>query len=163
MTHPLLDHGTDPETLARRIDQLRRDLDLERRRRSRLERLTAIACLLVLGAGGIAATAFRPVADVVRTHRLEIVDDSNRIVMLASAAKHGGRIDLWDDAGINAARLGGNGTGGESIYGDKFADENFPTATTFLACSAWLTPGQIPTDPNSSSPPCRRHGLTENT
>ena len=113
MTHPLPDHGTDPETLARRIDQLRRDLDLERRRRSRLERLTAIACLFVLGAGGIAATAFRPVADVVRTHRLEIVDDSNRIVMLASAAKHGGRIDLWDDAGINSARLSGNGTGGD--------------------------------------------------
>ena len=113
MTHPLPDHGTDTETLARRIDRLHQELESERRRRGRLERFGAIACLLVVGAAGIAATSFRPVADVVRTHRLEIVDDSNRIVMLASAAKHGGRIDLWDDAGINSARLGGNGTGGD--------------------------------------------------
>ena len=104
---------TDPQTLARRIDHLRRELDLERRRRGRLERVAAIACILLVGGGGIAASAFRPVADVVRTRRLEIVDESNRIVMLASAAKHGGRIDLWDDAGINSARLGGNGTGGD--------------------------------------------------
>ena len=119
MTNPLPDHGTETETLARRIDQLRQELDLERRRRGRLERFGAIACLLVIGAGGIAATAFQPVADVVRTRRLEIVDESNRIVMLASAAKHGGRIDLWDDAGINSARLGGNGTGGDDRRPDN--------------------------------------------
>ena len=108
-----------------RLDQLSLELANERRRRRRLERGVLVLALIAVGAGSIAASSLQTASEVVRTKRLEIVDQSGRIVALASAAKHGGQIDLWDDAGTNSARLGGNGTGGDLALWNRAGEQVF--------------------------------------
>ncbi|KAJ0970291.1 hypothetical protein J5N97_023168 [Dioscorea zingiberensis] len=55
----------------------------------------------------------------------------------------------------------GNGTGGESIYGARFEDENFKKKHTGPGCSRWRTRGRARTDPSSSSARRRRLGWME--
>lgn len=45
----------------------------------------------------------------------------------------------------------GNGTGGKSIYGEKFADENFTHKHTQPYLLRWPTPARTPTARSSSS------------
>jgi hypothetical protein len=105
---------TSHEPIARRLEALERELASLHRttRRMRLSLVTAIA----IGAGfalAAAAPYAAPVADVVRAKRLEIVDDRDRVIALLGAGAEGGQLDLWNAAGVNAARLAGGAAGGD--------------------------------------------------
>jgi len=86
------------------------------RARTRAARLVGVvsATVLVLGLGAMTAPA-QQVSRVLQTKRLEIVDDAGRVALVATAAPQGGRLDLWNTAGANVARLGVNDAGGDFI------------------------------------------------
>jgi hypothetical protein len=105
---------TTHDPITRRLEALEGELAALRRttRRMRLSLFTAIAvgAGFALTAAGPRAT---PVAEVVRAKRLEILDDRDRVIALLAAGAEGGQLDLWNAAGVNAARLAGGAAGGD--------------------------------------------------
>lgn len=102
----------------------RRDLDLLRREVGQLRRESRNARLLAaLATGALALGLFAmrnpEITPLVQTKRLEILDDSGRVALVATASAQGGRLDLWNSTGANTARLGSNDLGGDFILWSK--------------------------------------------
>ena len=102
-----------------RLARLESALIDERARRRRLERMLGGAAVMLTVLGALAAGRASSVVDIVQTRRLEVVDDNDRVVLVATAARHGGRVDIWDDTAANVARLGANGVGGDLSLFDR--------------------------------------------
>jgi hypothetical protein len=107
------------DAVESRLARLESALIAERRRRRRLERLLVAGAIVTTALGALAAGRASAIADIVQARRLEILDETDRVVLVATAARHGGRIDLWDDAQANVARLGANGIGGDLTLFDR--------------------------------------------
>ena len=122
-----MNHGSHEisDGLLRRIEALETPLAKTRKRRT-LERAVLGTSLLVL-AGGIFAgfTAANTTNEVLRAKRLEIVDDANRVVLLATVSDTGGRLDFWDAEGRNCVRVGANTTGGDLALWNTNGDQVF--------------------------------------
>ena len=107
------------QELVRRLQALESRLADERGRRRRFERTALVLGTVVMVLGVMAAGRGGMIRDVVQTRRLEIIDQNDRVVMLAAAARHGGRLDGWDSEQRNIVRLSGNGVGGDLAMFDR--------------------------------------------
>ncbi|MCH2160406.1 MAG: hypothetical protein MK085_00885 [Phycisphaerales bacterium] len=100
------------DELLLRIKNLEGSLKESASRRRRERRMlgggVALACISFLGGLGAVSSG----DDVLRTKRLEIIDDDNNMILVAGASMHGGRIDLMDSTGQKSAGLGSNRKGG---------------------------------------------------
>jgi hypothetical protein len=119
---PMIDSTPSPLDLARRIDRLEADLHRLRRRNRRTLAVISSIALASIGLGF--ATAPTSV-DVIRTKRLELLDDTNKVVLLASVTKTGGRLDVWNANGRNSARLGANDIGGDLALWNNTGEQVF--------------------------------------
>lgn len=61
----------------------------------------------------LAATALN--SDTLKARRLEIVDEADKVVMVADTTEGAGRLSIWSSTGSNIARLGANDHGGDFI------------------------------------------------
>lgn len=103
------------DTLASRVDRIEAQLG-RTQRSARRWRMTAICLatpLAVLTLGAAMQASSTP--DVLRARRLEIVDSQDRVIMLVSHDGVGGRIDLWNDTGVNTVRVGSTPDGGDIV------------------------------------------------
>jgi hypothetical protein len=114
-----IDDTSTATAVESRLARLESALQTERARRRRLERLSILGAVVMAGLGALAAGRASSIVDIVQTRRLEVLDDSDRVVLVATAARHGGRVDIWDDTAANVARLGANGVGGDLSLFDR--------------------------------------------
>lgn len=100
-------------SLAQRLDAVETQLS-SARRESRRWRAGAIM-LAGIGVSAIvlAAAQSTRTPDVVRARRFEVVDQGDKVVLLAGIGQHGGQLDVWGNSGKNALRLGANPNGGD--------------------------------------------------
>lgn len=100
-------------SLAQRLDAIETQLTSARResRRWRAGAIT-LACIGV-SAVVLAAAQSTRTPDVVRARRFEVVDQGDKVVLLAGIGQHGGQLDVWGNSGKNALRLGANPNGGD--------------------------------------------------
>ncbi|MDZ4755321.1 MAG: hypothetical protein SGJ11_12615 [Phycisphaerae bacterium] len=114
-----LDPSTTPNLIARqlitRMDALECELASTRRTAERAARRSRVLALLVamMGMGLLFAAVAPESFAVVRTKRLEIVDEQDRVVGLFAANAKGGQLDLWSTGGMNSARLSSSAHGGD--------------------------------------------------
>lgn len=103
-------------TLSQRMEQLEQRMHLLQRADTRARRwktTALVAGFAVIGLAGIAATQSALTPDVLRARRFEVVDQNDKIVMLAGIGQNGGQLDIWANSGTNVVRLGSNADGGD--------------------------------------------------
>lgn len=100
-------------SLAQRLDAIETQLT-SARRESRRWRAGAIALACIgVSAVVLAAAQSTRTPEVVRARRFEVVDQGDKVVLLAGIGQHGGQLDVWGNSGKNALRLGANPNGGD--------------------------------------------------
>ncbi|MSR69919.1 MAG: hypothetical protein EXS17_06190 [Phycisphaerales bacterium] len=72
-----------------------------------------ICAVSAAGLAGLAATQAARTPDVIRSRRFEVVDQNDKVVLLAGIGANGGQIDVWANNGTNVVRLGSNSDGGD--------------------------------------------------
>ena len=107
------DFRAAPSALDARLDRIESELRDARRDARRWRRAATLLGGTVALAGLAAAAQAVRVEDVVRTKRLEIVGEGEKVVMLAQATDSGGQVDVWSKAGTNVVRLGASADGGD--------------------------------------------------
>lgn len=104
------------ESTALRLEELERAVGrldavtIESRRWRTLAFAGGFAAIVL---GGVAATQSARTPDVIRARRFEVVDQNDKIVLLAGIGQNGGQLDLWGNGGTNVVRIGSNADGGD--------------------------------------------------
>jgi hypothetical protein len=100
-------------SLAQRLDAVEMQLATARRESQRWRAGTVIFACIGVSAVVLAATQSTRTPDVVRARRFEVVDQGDKVVLLAGIGQHGGQLDVWGNSGKNALRFGANPSGGD--------------------------------------------------
>lgn len=105
-------------SLTLRLERLEQEFARElakARRASRpsLRRTAGAFVAGIVGAFMLMAAGFPDSFAVVRTKRLEIVDEQNRVLGLFTATGEGSQLDMWNMTGTNVARLTSSASGGD--------------------------------------------------
>lgn len=108
----------DTHAISERLARLELDFARETARlRRSARRLKAALSIVLVSSTLVVLSAAGPVGNqasqVLRTKRIEIVDDVNRVVAALAVGDAGGQLDLWNADGTNAARLTGSQRGGD--------------------------------------------------
>lgn len=104
------------QTLSQRMETLEgriAELQYADHRARRWKTLAIASGVALIALAGIAATRPSETADVIRARRFEVVDQNDKIVLLAGIGQNGGQIDVWSNSGGNAMRFGANSDGGD--------------------------------------------------
>ena len=100
------------DRIEARLQELESNLATTRRSLRRTRRWLGMS-----GIGGVvllaAAAADLAVIDVIRTKRMEIIDDMGNVVLAAAGDADGGRLDIWTPKGCNVMRISANDNGGD--------------------------------------------------
>lgn len=103
---------TNTDRIEARLQELESNLASTRQSLRRTRRWLGMT-----GLGGVvlmvAAAADLAVIDVIRTKRMEILDNSGNVVLAASSDADGGRLDIWTPKGCNVLRASANENGGD--------------------------------------------------
>jgi hypothetical protein len=108
---------TTLQNFETRLAVLERQVTAHRQSALRYRRVCMALLLALIGGACLAAAQARPVADVIRANRIEVLNDAGKLVFAASAGAPGGgaggQIDLWNAVGRNVLRASVNATGGD--------------------------------------------------
>ncbi len=97
------------EQLESRVMEL---ITMEHRAR-KWKTIAVVSSLAATVLVGVAATQSARTPDVIRARRFEVVDQNEKIVLLAGIGQAGGQIDVWSNTGANVMRFGSNRDGGD--------------------------------------------------
>ncbi|MSR28740.1 MAG: hypothetical protein EXS03_04085 [Phycisphaerales bacterium] len=106
----------DPTTLQALLARVERleTQSLKCRRDTRRWRSATLATVaLAVTFMSLAATQSSRTPEVIRARRFEVVDQSDKIVLLMGIGQNGGQVDVWSSAGANVLRLGASAEGGD--------------------------------------------------
>ncbi|MDA1262877.1 MAG: hypothetical protein O3B75_08290 [Planctomycetota bacterium] len=104
------------QTLSQRMETLEAriaELQHADHRARRWKILAVSAGVALISLAGLAATRPSQTAEVIRARRFEVVDQNDKIVLLAGIGQNGGQIDVWSNSGTNVLRFGANNDGGD--------------------------------------------------
>ena len=122
MTHSNDSTETDQtSTLTLRLQRLESEVAMlqEAKRSARTWKFIAMVCgAAICSLAGIAATQAARTPDVIRSRRFEVVDQNDKVVLLAGIGTTGGQLDIWGNSGTNVVRLGSNADGGDLALWD---------------------------------------------
>ncbi|MDA1007871.1 MAG: hypothetical protein O2800_02550 [Planctomycetota bacterium] len=102
-------------TIDARLQTLESEMLRLRQETRRWRRIALGLAVPITVLAGVAATQASRVPDVIRTHKLEIVDAQEKVVVVANSVGGEGRIDVWNGRGSNVIRLGCNPDGGDFL------------------------------------------------
>ena len=120
------DATTPHDALTLRMQRLEGQLAHLHTTQTRARTYKFVATLSTLGLVAVATVAATQAAtqsartpDVIRARRFEVVDQNDKVVLLAGIGSSGGQLDIWGNSGTNVVRLGSNNDGGDLAVWDS--------------------------------------------
>ena len=103
------------DALRARLDRVEAASQATAKSARRWRRAALAIGAIAVAFGAMAATQSARTPDVIRARRFEVVDQHDKIVLLAGIGQNGGQIDVWGAGGTNVVRVSANTDGGDIV------------------------------------------------